>query len=460
MEYGVVVRWWLLYQVLLVVGLPFAARVLPDAPDRGGVAGDADGPRVADAAAAVGRATRVRTVGRGWRRGTAARGVGVAGSRRHRGRRPCVRGGGRGVHGGVPVPDSDSRGGGRRPPVRGREVPRLRHPAEPAAGGPAPATGHVVRGRTRHLLLRRPPDGRDAVAADGDGGTVRVQSRARGVLRDGGHRRVRTREHDSGQHERRKRDGACSRFDGARRGGRRVRARAGRVRRVVVPGSVPSGARGGRGHALAAGPCRRARRVRLRLRQQPPDPGAPAGVEGRFRRGSGGGGRDTGGPRADHHARHVRQLAREPHRGDGHQRVPAVRVPERRPARPHDGRRGAVPRRWRGPGLLPDPGPAHSAADRPPVRRDAAAGGDDTGREHVEFPDGARRDGAVRRPRRPVAARSSPRGSAGRSSEGTRRDGTPARRVRRGRGGRRRCAIASRGVAVRLERPPARRGRT
>ena len=35
MEYGVVVRWWLLYQVLLVVGLPFAARVLPDAPDRG-----------------------------------------------------------------------------------------------------------------------------------------------------------------------------------------------------------------------------------------------------------------------------------------------------------------------------------------------------------------------------------------------------------------------------------------
>ncbi|MFC3478658.1 DUF2298 domain-containing protein [Halobacterium litoreum] len=35
MEYGVVVRWWLLYQVLLVVGLPFASRVLPDAPDRG-----------------------------------------------------------------------------------------------------------------------------------------------------------------------------------------------------------------------------------------------------------------------------------------------------------------------------------------------------------------------------------------------------------------------------------------
>ncbi|MCD2202309.1 DUF2298 domain-containing protein [Halobacterium sp. KA-6] len=35
MEYGVVVRWWLLYQVLLVVGLPFAARLLPDAPDRG-----------------------------------------------------------------------------------------------------------------------------------------------------------------------------------------------------------------------------------------------------------------------------------------------------------------------------------------------------------------------------------------------------------------------------------------
>ncbi|WP_336037138.1 DUF2298 domain-containing protein [Halobacterium yunchengense] len=35
MEYGVVVRWWLFYQVLLVVGLPFAARLLPDSPDRG-----------------------------------------------------------------------------------------------------------------------------------------------------------------------------------------------------------------------------------------------------------------------------------------------------------------------------------------------------------------------------------------------------------------------------------------
>ncbi|MCG1002529.1 MULTISPECIES: DUF2298 domain-containing protein [Halobacterium] len=35
MEYGVVLRWWLLYQALLVVGLPFAARLLPDAPDRG-----------------------------------------------------------------------------------------------------------------------------------------------------------------------------------------------------------------------------------------------------------------------------------------------------------------------------------------------------------------------------------------------------------------------------------------
>jgi len=35
MEYGVVLKWWLLYQALLVVGLPFAARLLPDAPDRG-----------------------------------------------------------------------------------------------------------------------------------------------------------------------------------------------------------------------------------------------------------------------------------------------------------------------------------------------------------------------------------------------------------------------------------------
>lgn len=35
MEYGVVLKWWLLYQVLLVVGLPFGARLLPDAPDRG-----------------------------------------------------------------------------------------------------------------------------------------------------------------------------------------------------------------------------------------------------------------------------------------------------------------------------------------------------------------------------------------------------------------------------------------
>jgi len=35
MEYGVVVRWWLLFQVLLVAGLPLSARLLPDAPDRG-----------------------------------------------------------------------------------------------------------------------------------------------------------------------------------------------------------------------------------------------------------------------------------------------------------------------------------------------------------------------------------------------------------------------------------------
>ncbi len=35
MEYGVVLKWWLLYQALLVVGLPFAARLLPNAPDRG-----------------------------------------------------------------------------------------------------------------------------------------------------------------------------------------------------------------------------------------------------------------------------------------------------------------------------------------------------------------------------------------------------------------------------------------
>jgi YYY domain-containing protein len=35
MEYGVVLRWWLLYQVLLVVGLPFTSRLLPDAPDNG-----------------------------------------------------------------------------------------------------------------------------------------------------------------------------------------------------------------------------------------------------------------------------------------------------------------------------------------------------------------------------------------------------------------------------------------
>jgi len=35
MEYGVVLKWWLFYQVLLVVGLPFATRLLPDAPDRG-----------------------------------------------------------------------------------------------------------------------------------------------------------------------------------------------------------------------------------------------------------------------------------------------------------------------------------------------------------------------------------------------------------------------------------------
>ncbi|MFB6270574.1 MAG: DUF2298 domain-containing protein [Halobacterium sp.] len=35
MEYGVVLKWWLCYQALLLVGLPFAARLLPDAPDRG-----------------------------------------------------------------------------------------------------------------------------------------------------------------------------------------------------------------------------------------------------------------------------------------------------------------------------------------------------------------------------------------------------------------------------------------
>ena len=35
MEYGVVVRWWLFFQVLLVAGLPLASRLLPDAPDRG-----------------------------------------------------------------------------------------------------------------------------------------------------------------------------------------------------------------------------------------------------------------------------------------------------------------------------------------------------------------------------------------------------------------------------------------
>lgn len=35
MEYGVVLRWWVLYQVLLIVGLPFASRLLPDAPDSG-----------------------------------------------------------------------------------------------------------------------------------------------------------------------------------------------------------------------------------------------------------------------------------------------------------------------------------------------------------------------------------------------------------------------------------------
>jgi len=35
MEYGVVVRWWLFFQVLLVAGLPLSARLLPDAPDRG-----------------------------------------------------------------------------------------------------------------------------------------------------------------------------------------------------------------------------------------------------------------------------------------------------------------------------------------------------------------------------------------------------------------------------------------
>ena len=35
MEYGVVIRWWLFFQVLLVVGLPLTARLLPDAPDRG-----------------------------------------------------------------------------------------------------------------------------------------------------------------------------------------------------------------------------------------------------------------------------------------------------------------------------------------------------------------------------------------------------------------------------------------
>ena len=35
MEYGVVVRWWVLYQVLLLVGLPFASRLLPDSPDGG-----------------------------------------------------------------------------------------------------------------------------------------------------------------------------------------------------------------------------------------------------------------------------------------------------------------------------------------------------------------------------------------------------------------------------------------
>lgn len=35
MEYGVVVRWWLFFQVLLVAGLPATARLLPDAPDRG-----------------------------------------------------------------------------------------------------------------------------------------------------------------------------------------------------------------------------------------------------------------------------------------------------------------------------------------------------------------------------------------------------------------------------------------
>ncbi|WP_232687481.1 DUF2298 domain-containing protein [Halobacterium zhouii] len=35
MEYGVVVRWWALYQALLLVGLPFTSRLLPDAPDSG-----------------------------------------------------------------------------------------------------------------------------------------------------------------------------------------------------------------------------------------------------------------------------------------------------------------------------------------------------------------------------------------------------------------------------------------
>jgi YYY domain-containing protein len=35
MEYGVVVRWWLFFQVLLVAGLPLSSRLLPEAPDRG-----------------------------------------------------------------------------------------------------------------------------------------------------------------------------------------------------------------------------------------------------------------------------------------------------------------------------------------------------------------------------------------------------------------------------------------
>jgi len=179
------------------------------------------------------------------------------------------------------------------PPRRRREVSRLRNAESAPAGPPAPAGGLLVRGRAGHLLLRRTHAGGAAGRTHRHTRPLRLQPGAFGLLRD-----VRDR-----------------------------RLRAGRRRRTPPGGETAD--RGG------------TRRLLRRVRQQP-DARRPTARRGTARRTQAGGRRrhrradrlhDRGGaPGADA----VLVLVGQPDRRGGDQRVPAVRLAQRGPPRPHD----------------------------------------------------------------------------------------------------------------------------